>query len=291
MFNGNGAMVPMVADIGCNNGGRNGGLFGNNDDLLGLIILFAVFNNGGFGNNCNRNSGGSGETTTIVMPPSGGYGMNNSNFGFSEAAIQNGFNNQSVINKLDGINNGLCSLGYDQLAQMNGINTNIMQTGFGLQQAINNNTVAGMQNANAIQQQMSSCCCDGLSAIRELAFQMSTLGCDIKSEVHQTGDAIINSQNWGFRNLGDKIDAGFARLERQADQRYIRELEGKLNACDRDRALQDTANYIIGVTNPRAVPAYPSCNPNSYGNWSPNILSGYGYNNGCGCGNGCNNVA
>lgn len=287
MFN-NAAMAVPVVDLNSGNNCNNrNGLFGNNDDILALIILFAVFGGawgGGYGNNRNSGGCGSGETT-IIMPPTGGYGMNTT-AGFTDAAITNGFNNQAVINKLDGINGGICGLGYDQLNQMNGINTNIMQTGFGLQNAINQNTVAGMQNTNALQTQISSCCCDMRAGLKDISYDMATQNCALRNEVHQTGDAIIQSQNWGFRNLQDQISAGFNELARQNDQRYIRELEAKLNACDRDRALQDTANYILGVTNPRAVPAYPSCNPNCYGNWSSEAVSGYG-NNGCCCRQAC----
>lgn len=278
MFN-SGAMVPVVANLGDNSNNNRGGLFGNNDDLLALIILFAVFGGGAFGGYGNRNSGGSSGETTIVMPPSGGYGMyNNNNFGFMEAAVQSGFNNQNVISKLDGITNGICNLGYDQLNQMNGISRTIENVGFALQQAANNGVVAGMQNTNAIQNQISTCCCDTKELIQNLLFQMSQMGCDIRSEVHQIGDTIVQSQNWGFRNLQDTINAGFNNLERREDARYIRELEAKLNACDRDNALMSTANYIINTTHPRAVPAYPSCNPNGVGNWNPSVIAGNGFN-------------
>lgn len=286
MFN-NGAMVPVVANLGDNSNNNRGGLFGgNNDDILALIILFAVFGGWGFGGNGNRNSGGSGETTVIV-PPMGGYGMSNSNFGFGEASIQRGFDNQTVISKLDGLGDGICNLGYDQLNQMNGINTNISATGAGIIQAINADTVANMQNTNAIQNSITTCCCSTKELIQNLLFQMSQMGCDIRSEVHQIGDTIVQSQNWGFRNLQDAMTAGFNELARREDARYIRELEAKLNNCDRDRALQGMAEYIVDKTVPRAVPAYPACNPNGVGNWSAAVLSGngFGYGNGC-CGNG-----
>lgn len=60
------------------------------------------------------------------------------------AEVQRGFDNSAVITKLDGISNGICSLGYDQLAQMNGINTNIMQTGYGIQNSITQMGIANM---------------------------------------------------------------------------------------------------------------------------------------------------
>ena len=119
--------------------GGNGG-FGWGGDWSTWIILFLIwgaFGNGGWGN---------------------GFG------GFRDGCcapatcsdLQAGFNNQAVTNKLNGLENGIASLGYDQLAQMNGINTNILNTGFGIQNAIQQGTVAGIQNTNAIQTQLSN---------------------------------------------------------------------------------------------------------------------------------------
>ena len=274
MFGGNAA--PSLADIAAvtrNNDGGDG-LGGNNGWWI-LAILFALFS--GWGNNGNgRNNGGgsgSGESTTIVMPPvmGGGYGMGG--YGFTDAAIQRGFDNQAVINKLDGLNSGLCSLGYDQLAQMNGLGTTVMQTGFGLQQAINNNTVENMQNTNALSTQLSNCCCDLRAAVKDVMYAMATDTCALKTEIHQTGDAILNGQQWGFSMLTQTIKDGFADLQRQSDQRYIAELERKLNTCDRDSALQGMASYIIGQVRPTPTPSWNVPNP-----WA-----------GCGCNSGCNN--
>lgn len=270
-----------LADIAAVTDRNNNGGFGDMGGMGGwwvliiLLALFGGFGNGGWGNGRGGNSCDSG--TTIVTVPTPGYGGMGMGFGFEGASMQRGFDNSQVIAKLDGINSGICSLGYDQLAQMNGINTNIMQQGFGLQQAINNNTVAGMQNTNAIMTQQSDCCCKTQSSIKDLAFDMATLGCGIKTEVHQTGDAIIQSQNWGFRNIQDAIQQGFANMERQADQRYIRELEAKLNSCDRDSALDRVATRIVSQVRPTAGPAWVVPNP-------------YAGNNGCcsyntGCGN------
>lgn len=280
MFGNSGMSAADVAAVTRGSGNDDG--FGGNNGWWILIILFALFGwgNGGYGN---RGSGDSG-STTVIVPPIGGYGMG-SGFGFTDAAITNGFNNQAVINKLDGINSGICGLGYDQLSQMNSINSNIMQTGFGIQQAINNDTVANMQNANALSTQISTCCCDQRAAIKDLAYDLATQECQTRTQIHETGDAIIQSQNWGFRNLQDTINQGFQNLERQNDQRYIAQLEQQLNIASRDAALQGMAQYVVNQVRPSPVPAYPACNPNGVGNWSQSVLSGNGYtgNNGCGC--------
>ena len=131
MFSNGVSLADIAAVTGSNR--DNDGMWGNG---AWWIVILLIFGWGGFGNN--------------------GWGGNGAGNGYTDAAIQRGFDNQAVVSKLDGINNGICSLGYDQLAQMNGINTNILQTGFGIQQAINSDTVSGMQNTNAIQSTLTN---------------------------------------------------------------------------------------------------------------------------------------
>ena len=142
-----------LADIAAATGGNrdNDGMWGG-DGAWWIIILF-LFVFCGWGNN-GWGNGGNGSTGSA----------------YTDSAIQRGFDNQAVISKLDGINNGLCDGFYavnnGMLTGFNGINTNIMQTGFGIQQAINADTVANMQNTNALQAQLANCCCETREAAR-----------------------------------------------------------------------------------------------------------------------------
>lgn len=260
-----GGASPSLADIAAvtrnNDGNCNDGFGGNNGWWI-LIILFAIFggwgNRGGYGENGNNGGGG-----TIVYE--------------TGAGMQRGFDTQTIVGKLDGINNGICSLGYDQLAQMNGINTNVMQTGFGIQQAINNNSVANMQNTNALSTQMANCCCKVENMLSDVRYTMASDTCAINNNIHQTGDAIIQSQNAGFNMLNQTINDRFTRLEMQQKDQYISELEHKLNVCDRDNALHDQATYLINRLAPTPVPSYDVPNPNC-------CYQGV-YRDGCGCNN------
>ena len=262
MFNGSGGV--SLADIAAVTRNNDGDGFGGNNGWWVLIILFALFGWGGNGYGLGGNGGGN-------------------MFGFTDAALQRGFDNQTVIQKLDGINNGLCSLGYDQLAQMNGINSNIMQTGFGIQQAINADTVANMQNTNALSRQFADCCCENRAAIADLKYTLATDSCATNNNIHQTGDAIIQNQNQGFQMLNQTIKDGFCDLEKRSMQNTIDELRAKLNVCDRDSALQGTASYIINSVRPTPTPAWVVDNP-----WaSCNCNSAYN-RSGCGCGNNYN---
>lgn len=257
MFGSNVA-VPSLADIAAVTRNNNGDGFGDGNGWWVLIILFALF--GGWGN--------------------GGYAGNGGNYG-TQAEVQRGFDTQAIISKLDGINSGICSLGYDQLAQMNGINSNVSQTGNNIIQAINADTVANMQNANALSRQFADCCCENRAAIADLKYDLSTDFCALNNNVHQTGDAIINSQNQGFMMLNNTINERFTRLEMAQKDQLIADLQLRLNNCDRDNALQGTANYIINQVRPTAIPSYNVPNPNCC----------YPTNNQCDCGNnfGCCN--
>lgn len=270
MFNGNMggfSLADIAAAVG---GNRNNNGWGNDGGWWIIVLLMAMW--GGFGD--------------------GNWGTNGSNrrnvAAEVDASLQRGFDTQTVINKLNGIENGICGLGYDQLAQMNnlgtqiqGVGTQVMQTGFGITQAINTDTVANMQNTNALSRQIGDCCCDMKGLIKDLQFASAQEACATQAAIHQVGDNIINSQSWGFRNLQDTVRDGFAALERQNDQRYIQELERKLNTCDRDTALMGMANHIINTVQPRPVPAYPGCNPNGCGEWAPQMLAGCRTNNCC----------
>lgn len=277
MFGGNGVSLADIAAVTNKDGnGNNNGGFGDGNGWWVLIILFALF--GGWGNNWggNGNNGGSnGGETTVVTVPTPGYGFGfGGGSGFMDAAIQRGFDNQAVITKLDGLNSGICGLGYDQLAQMNGINSNIMQTGFGITNAINNSAVAAMQNTNALSTQLAECCCDNRAAVKDLQYAMATQSCATNTNVHQTGDAIIQNQTQGFQMLNNTIRDGFTNLEMENQRRYIAELERKLNASDRDSALLAQSNYLVNTLQPCAKPAYLTCNPNTGRVWPQGCNTG-----------------
>ena len=251
MFN-NGVSLADIAAVTGNNR-NNDGMWG---DGAWWIVILLIFGWGGFGGN--------------------GWVGNGAGNGYTDAAIQRGFDNQTVVSKLDGINNGICSLGYDQLAQMNGINTNILQTGFGIQQAINADTVSGMQNTNAIQStltnmaaQNASCCCETQRQIErgfaDTNYNMATQACQTRQAIADSTRSILDYL------CQDKI----ATL--QAENNDLRRAASQ----DRQNALLTTAmtaqtSQIINAVNPTAIPAYVVPNPNAY-------AYGCGCNQSCGC--------
>ena len=98
MFNSNGVSLADIAAVTGNNR-NNDGMWGDGAWWIVILLIFGWGNNGW-----------------------GGFGGNGNGAGYTDSAIQRGFDNQAVISKLDGISNGLC----DGFYAMN----NSMLTGF-----------------------------------------------------------------------------------------------------------------------------------------------------------------
>lgn len=256
MFN-NGVSLADIAAVTGNNR-DNDGMWGNG---AWWIVILLIFGWGGFGNN--------------------GWGGNGAGNGYTDAAIQRGFDNQAVISKLDGITNGLCDGFYavnnSMLTGFNGINTNIMQTGYGIQQAINADTIANMQNTNALQAQLANCCCETREAIQNVNYNMATNTCALQNTMNSNTRDIIDSQQAGTRAILDYLcQDKIATL--QAENSDLRQAASQ----DRQNALLTTAmtaqtQQIINSVNPPAIPAYVVPNPNTY------VPYGCGCNQSCGC--------
>lgn len=150
--------VPYVGNGNCNN---NNDMFGSGwGGLIGLIAVAALFGwgNGGFGF-----GGGNG----------GAYSV--------DAAVQRGFDTNGIMNKLEGINNGLCDGFYAMnTGMLNGFGQ-VQQTlcaGFnGITNAV---TTSGYETRNAINgvsQQLASCLKKFFKAIKNFfTLKVKTVG-------------------------------------------------------------------------------------------------------------------
>lgn len=266
MYNHNTQMIYPAMPMALMGGNNDG--FGN--DGWWAWILFAMLF--GWGNNGNwgwGNNGGGGATATI------------------DASLQRGFDTQAILGKLDRLGDGLCSLGYDQLAQINGVNSNIFQTGAGLQQSITQAQIADMQSFNALSRQISDCCCKNENQIAQLKFDMATSDCSIKTLMNQLVQQLMWGQQNGIRDLSDLIRNEFCALRNEQKDALIADLRSQLNNCGRDNALQNLFRQLVDTLQPTPTPAYPACNPRGVGNWAAAVLSGNGcgFNNNNCCGN------
>ena len=259
MFNSNGLSAADVAAVTCGNS-RNDGGWGN--DWWAVIIILALF--GGFGNRGGLFGGGYGGSSCGCGTPA------------TCSDLQAGFNNQAVTTKLNGLENGLCSLGYDQLAQMNNIGTQIQQGNFALQQTLNNNAIAQMQDTNAVSRQLADCCCENRAAIKDVQYNAALNNNALLQAINTQTNTIVQNDNANYRALHDELVA----YQMQQKDETIQELRTQVQAFNLAVSQRNQNDYLIDKLQPCPTPAYVVPNPNccyNYGN--------FGFSNGCG--NGC----
>ena len=265
----------------------NGGMFGNGDGswLFAFLIIALIFGDRlGLGNNGN-NGGASAMPTYIPMPMSSFGGFNASGaltradlcseFAFNDlnraveglnSGLCNGFYTTSsqLSNGFAGVNNAICSLGYNNAQLANGINTTMMQ-GF------NSANIVALQNQNALQAQIAQCCCDQKAATADLKYTIASEDCTTRNLIQNSTRDLIENQNAGVRSILDYLC-----------QEKIADLQSE-NQGLRLAASQSAQNqYLISQLRPFPVAAYQVCNPftGTYGGYQ-------GYGSGCGCNSGC----
>ena len=243
MFNtGNGGY--SLADIAAATNGNNNGTFAGESGAWWIIILFLFVFMGGW----NRNNGGifgGGDST--------GSGITDGYILTSDFA--------TIERKLDEVNSGICSLGYDQLAQMNGINQNVSNQGAAIQNAITQSTIADMQNTNALTAQMTGlgtqlaqCCCDNryesATQFANLNYNIADQSCQIRRTVEDTTRDIIANQDANTRSILDFLT-----------QDKIATLTAENQSLKFAASQQAQNAYLINAINPCPIPAYEVPNP------------------------------
>ena len=244
MFNGNSnySLADIAAATGNNNNNNDG--FCGNGSAWWIIILFLIWGNwGGYGYG-NGIFGGAGST---------GSGITDGYILTSDFA--------KVESKLDSVNNGICSLGHDQLAQMNDINQNVSAQGSETRNAITQQTIADMQNINAVtaqitglSNQIASCCCDNKNAMTQsfadLNYRLAEQSCQTRQTVADSTAAIIANQDANTRSILDFLT-----------QDKIASLQAENQSLKFAASQSEQNNYLVSKLSPCPVPAYVVPNP------------------------------
>lgn len=192
-------------------GGCGGGWF------IWIILIFFIFGGGMWNNNRNDD-------------------------GFLSATMQRGFDNGTVVSKLDGITNGLCDGFYAQ-------NTTMLN-GF-------NGTNMAIKDA---QYSARECCCETNRNIDATRYEAQKNTCDITTAIHAEGEA--------------------TRALIQANT--VQELRDRLEAKDRELLTanfnlgrQAQTYTLVNEIRPVSKPAYITCSP--YAANGTNSCLGCGY--------------
>ena len=248
MFNSNCASVPLVASIDGGYGGNNG--FLNGDGLWGLIIILALLGwggNGGFG--------------------FGGFGGNG---GYSE--VQRGFDQNAVINKLDGLTYGLSDSTYALTGALN--------SGFnGVQQTL-------CQGFNGLSREVADCCCATQGAIKDVRYDLATQACDTRNLIQSTTRDIIDGQNASTRAILDFLTTDkIASLQAENQSLKLKASQAEQNAFITANQEAQTATLLRRLGGDCPTPAYVVQPPQPV-TFPTNCCGNVSYANfggGCGC--------
>ena len=164
----------------------------------------------------------------LFMFGSGNGLFNGGGSALTRAEMTDGFNNQSVLRKLDGITQGLCDGFYAMnTGMLNGFNT------VGSQIA---------ENRFAAQQ----CCCETNRNIDSVRYEASKSACDITTAIHAEGEAtraLINANT--MQALRDKLE----------------DKDRELMTANFQLSQQAQSANLIAELRPCAKPAYITCSP------------------------------
>ena len=305
MFNSGNCGIPVTMNVepsGTSSNGCNGGWGDNGAWWIIIFVLFFAF--GGWGNNGWGGNGGNGGVAPYAIGST-----------YTDAAIARGFDNQGVMNKLNGIEQGVCNLGYENLAQMNSLGMAVangfhgvdnaicnlgyttqqglnatqvanMQGNFALQQAINADTVANMQNTNALATQLANCCCENRAGQKDIQYQMATDTCAVQNTIQNTTRDIIDNQNANSKQILDfLVQDKIASLQAENQSLKLAASQADQNNFIAANQQAQTAELIrrLGADCPQ--PAYVVQPPQPV-TFPTNCCGGVTYASN-GCGNGC----
>lgn len=203
-------------------GGGWGGSFG--EGLWAVIILAILFGRGGFGGGFGGFGGGDcgcatqadvraavDQQTLISKLDQQTYGLADSTYAL----------NNTIVNGFHGVDNAVCTLGFN------------MQQGF-----------------NSIGHQISDCCCTTQRAIDSLNYNLATQACDTRRAITDSARDIIENQNCNYRGIMDFMV-----------QSKMESLQNEVNALRLSASQAKQNQYLIDQLRPCPVPAYITCNP------------------------------
>lgn len=242
MFNGKGYNLSDIAAV---TGNRNGdGMWGGDGGWwIILLFLFAGWGRNGFG---------------------GGFGGGNEAGWATQADVRAAVDQQTLISKLDQQTYGLADSTY-------ALNSAIMNGFHGVDNAICTLGYQTQQGFNTLAHQMSDCCCETQRLIErgfcDTNYNMATNAAATQRAICDSTRDIIDANNAGVRSILDFLTQDkIATL--QADNQALRlaASQAKQNA------------YLVNELRPCPVPAYTVPNPYCCNTYYGGCGTGFGVN-------------
>lgn len=267
-----GVSEASLSDIAAvTNNRNNDGMFGNDWAWIVILLLFGWGRNGfglggGYGNGCGNNCGAPCATqadvrsavdqqTLISKIDQQTYGMAD-----SFTALNNTLNNN-----FRGIDNAICTLGYQGAQHANNLSAQLAQCCCDTRAAIQDNTTQGVFNTNSLSRQLSDCCCDLEKMNMQNRFDAQAYNCNTLQAIDKLGDRIIDyMSNEKVQSLRDENQALRLAASQERQNQYLISQLGY--QCPKPAYVVQPPQQVTFPTN--------CCGGVNYAS----------YNNGCGCG-------
>ena len=229
--NGGGLSAADVAAVT----GNNGNCFGfGGDGAWWFILLILLFAGNGWGN---------------------GYGNNGGGY---QADMQRGFDQQSVMNGITGINNALASA---EVSRCNS-QANILQT-------LNTNQNATTAGMNSLAMGLQNCCCENRAATADLKYTVANEAAATRANCDANNQKILDKLcQLEMDNMRQNYENRIGNMQATIDG--LRSSLANANSAASQNAqtaqiLADNAAQTVALEqylNPTAKPAYIVQNPN-----------------------------
>lgn len=221
----NGSFAEGYA-IGRDSGSSNDGMFGGGSWAWWIIILL-IFGYNGFGG-----FGGFGQGGAGLMS---GYA--------TQADIQRGFDTNGIMNKLNGLENGICDGFY-------AVNTSLLNGFAGVNSAVVNSGYETRSAINNLSAQLAQCCCQTQNAIQGVNYNLATQACAINTGIANAARDIIDSQR-----------DGTAQILNYLTTEKIDSLNRQLSIAQGQLSQNAQTTQLLSAINRTPVPAYVVANP------------------------------
>lgn len=257
MFNSNtGFSMPVMPAYGYG-GGNNGG-FGFGSDWIGLIVILAILGWGGngFGGGFGGFGGGRGG---YVEPYA------------TQADVRAAVDQQTLISKLDQQTYGLADATY-------ALNNSIMQGFHGVDNAICTLGYQNQQGFNTLAHQISDCCCATQRAIDGVNYNIATQTCDIKHAITDSTRQVLDFLTTDKIATLQAENQALKFKASQSEQNAYLTATMDANRAELIRRLGADCPVNAYVVQPPTPVTFPT---NCCGQFAG--FNNYGYGNGCGC--------
>ena len=231
MFNGKGYNLSDIAAV---TGNRNGdGMWGDNGWWIILLFLFTGWGRGGFGGfggGCEAPCATQADVRAAVDQQTLISKLDQQTYGLADSTYAL---NNTIMNGFHGVDNAVCTLGYN------------MQGGF-----------------NTLAHQISDCCCETGRAIErgfcDTNYNLATQSCETRRAIADSTRDIIDANNAGVRSILDFLTS---------DKIATLQAENQGLKFAASQAAQNA--YLVSELRPCPIPAYtvpnPYCCTTSYG--------------------------